>query len=255
MTDKQRAVLDKYFKKVDYDSIPFGSTREGYLKSVQRLANVANKRYRRLQKATDTGRLREDRHSGKLYERAREYYQKVTGSHSTIISTGKLIYRNIGIRQLRALEKEILHFLQSESSTVRGAMEIEHRRERALKDRYGLDINKLPSETVNRLFQVLHYMQDKNIVQGMSSGQELRVLAEAAHSGTGAEAMERIFAETGKVFPNVVENADFIIQMVRASNLPPEDRKKLYKKALELKHKQQTEKKEEIKTIKQAKVW
>lgn len=172
------------FERWYYEQLPTTATREQMIKRVGQLANVANKRAKTLTTAISKGRIREDRTALFRYNQAVAKFNRYVGHEWNYISTGKRIYERLTDKRLRSLEKEILHFLESESSTARRAIELEQSRNAKIKERYGLDISKYDKEYVAMLFDAMHYMQATNDKM-QSSDQILTWLAQQVNESQG----------------------------------------------------------------------
>lgn len=174
----------KLFERWYYEQLPTTATREQMIKRVGQLANVANKRAKTLTTAISKGRIREDRTALFRYKQAVDKFNRYVGHEWNYISTGKRIYERLTDKRLRSLEKEILHFLESESSTARRAIELEHSRNTKIKERYGLDIDNLPADYVAMIFDAMHYMM-ANDSKMQSSDQILTWLATQVNESKG----------------------------------------------------------------------
>lgn len=172
------------FERWYYEQMPTTATREQMIKRVGQLANVANKRAKTLTTAISKGRIREDRTALFRYNQAVDKFNRYVGHNWGYISTGKRIYERLSDTRLRSLEKEILHFLESEASTARRAIELEQSRNAKIKERYGLDIDNLPKEQVSMIFDAMHYMMS-NDSKMQSSDQILTFLATQVNENKG----------------------------------------------------------------------
>lgn len=171
------------FERWYYEQMPTTATREQMIKRVGQLANVANKRAKTLTTAIAKGRIREDRTALFRYNQAVAKFNRYVGHDWNYISTGKRIYERLTDKRLRSLEKEILRFLESESSTARRAIELESSRNQKIKERYGLDISKYDKDFVAMIFDALHYMEATN-TKMQSSDQILTYIAKNVNATT-----------------------------------------------------------------------
>lgn len=176
----------RLFEVWHYEQLPTTATREQMIKRVGQLANVANKRAKTLTTAINKGRIREDRTALFRYKQAVEKFNRYVGHEWNYISTGKRIYERLTDTRLRSLEKEILHFLESESSSARRAIELENSRNAKIKERYGLDISKLDKDYVSMIFDAMHYMQSTN-EKMQSSDQILKWIATKVNESKGVK--------------------------------------------------------------------
>ena len=168
----RQEITDKYFTKWHYDSIPMKSSKDDYIAQVAKLANVANKRAKTLVVADEKGRIPLDRTAYRRYQRSLERFNRYTGYNYKYVSTGKKIYERMDIRQLRALERDLLMYIESDTSTAKDAIEVEKQRHDTIKERYGLDISKLSGQQANMIFNAMYYLQSKGFKQ-MASDQIL----------------------------------------------------------------------------------
>lgn len=218
------------FTKKTYSMLTGKHSKEEYIEQIGKLANVANKRAKSLQKVIKKGRIREASTSLRLYNKV---WMLISEKSLVLpyISTGKTIYKNMSISDLRQIERGILKFLSSELSTPKGVMEVKNKTINKLKERYGLDISKMKYDEIEKLFMSVQRLVAKN-VSVYSSKQIITYVAEALKKGQ----FEAVMNEIKEAFPNEYDKGDLTITFTRVSNLSKEDRIAWYKKGLELKH-------------------
>lgn len=218
------------FTKKTYSMLTGKHSKEEYIEQIGKLANVANKRAKSLQKAIKNGRIREASTNLRLYNKI----LMLISEKSLVlpyISTGKTIYKNISISDLRQIERGILKFLSSELSTPKGVIEMRKKTVNKLKERYGLDISKMSSNEIEKLFMSVQRLVAKNI-SVYSSKQIITYVAEALDSAQ----FENVMNELKEAFPTEYAKGDLTIAFTRVSNLSKADRIAWYKNGLELKH-------------------
>lgn len=229
------------FIKKTYSMLTGKHSKEDYIEQIGKLANVANKRAKSLQKAIKIGRFREASSTLSLYNKA----LMLVSEKSLVlpyISTGKTIYKNMSISDLRQVERGILKFLSSELSTAKGVIEMKNKTTNKLKERYGLDISKMKNDEIEKLFMSVQRLVAKN-TSVYSSKQMITYIAESLKAGQ----FENVMAELEAAFPTEYAKGDLPITMTRVSNLSKADRIAWYKKGLELKHSYNRGKKIEVK--------
>ena len=247
LTAKQRTTLEKYaIKPNDYDLSPYGSTKEEYIKAIQRVANVANKRYKALVKADKAGTITIKNTAVKRYYEAVKTYQKLTGKTTNYISRGLTPYADLSVTKLRQIERDIVHFLTAESSTVTGAKEVQ-RRQNSFLESIGIDVSKTSAKDIATIFRLLNIRKAQMNEKVYASQQELRAIVNASKKTTYQEIMEIANTATMIIQTNS-ERGDLIINLVRASKLQGDERKRAYKEGLRIKHMKEPEK---PKTVKQ----
>lgn len=232
MTEKQREVRDKYFTRWEYDFIPSSSSKEEYIERVGKLANVANKRAKTLKTAIAKGRLTEDKTALARYEDAVRYFNKHVAYNATFVSTGKKVYERMTLRTLKAMETKLLSYLDAKSSTARGALEIESKRVKTFRERYGIDISKMSKYTREQLFNTIHYLRDKNY-KNLSSDQITTLITEAVTKTTGQQ-LQEFFTAYADLYPDLKDQAEFRVMIILNSNLQPKEKAMELKKAHEL---------------------
>lgn len=241
MTEKQRAVRDKYFTRWEYDFIPSSSSKEEYIKRIGKLANVANKRAKTLKTAIAKGRLTEDKTALFRYEDAVRYFNKQVSYNATFVSTGKKVYEKMTLRTLKALETKLLSYLEAKGSTASGALEVESKRVKTFKERYGVDISAMPKYAREQLFNTIHYLRDKNY-QNLSSDQIATLITEAVTKSNRAQ-MQEFFVAYADLYPDLKDQAEFRVMVILNSNLTPKEKAEELKKAHELYKKRRERKK------------
>lgn len=218
------------FTKKTYSMLTGKHSKEEYIEQIGKLANAANKRAKSLKKAIKIGRIREASTNLRQYNKV---WMLISEKSLVLpyISTGKTIYKNMSISDLRQIERGILKFLSSELSTPKGVIEAKNKTVNTLKERYGLDISKMKNDEIEKLFMSVHRLVAKN-ASVYSSKQIITYIAEALKSGQ----FEAVMNELKEAFPTEYEKGDLTITFTRVSNLSKADRKVWYKKGLELKH-------------------
>lgn len=226
---KQSEIQAKYFTRWHYDSIETTSSKSEYIARVGKLANVANKRAKTLTTAISKGRISEDRTALFRYHDAVDYFNKHVSYNASYVSTGKAVYKDFSIRELRALENKLLHYLEAKSSTARGSIEVENKRVATFKERYGVDISKLSKNIRDKLFNTLHYLSDKKYAQ-LSSDQIVTMLTEALNTNT-REGLNEIFSTFEDLYPSVKDQAEFRVALIQNSSLSWKDKAREFKAA------------------------
>lgn len=226
---KQTESQAKYFTRWHYDSIDSNSSKSDYIARVGKLANVANKRAKTLTTAISKGRIAEDRTALFRYQDAVDYFNKHVSYNATYVSTGKAVYKDFSIRELRALENKLLHYLEAKASTARGSIEVENKRVATFKERYGVDISNLSKNIRDKLFNTLHYLSDKKYAQ-LSSDQIATMLTEALNTNT-REGLQELFSTFEDLYPNLKDQAEFRVAMIQNSNLTWKDKAREFKAA------------------------
>lgn len=226
---KQTEIQAKYFTRWHYDSIDSTSSKAEYIARVGKLANVANKRAKTLTTAISKGRITEDRTALFRYQDALDYFNKHVTYNATYVSTGKAVYKDFSIRELRALENKLLHYLEAKASTARGSIEVENKRVATFKERYGVDISNLSKNISDKLFNTLHYLSDKKYAQ-LSSDQIVTMLTEALNTNT-REGLNEIFSTFEDLYPSVKDQAEFRVALIQNSSLSWKDKAREFKAA------------------------
>lgn len=226
---KQTELQEKYFTRWHYDSIDPTSSKSEYIARVGKLANVANKRAKTLTTAISKGRITEDRTALFRYQDAVDYFNKHVSYNATYVSTGKAVYKDFSIRELRALENKLLHYLEAKASTARGSIEIENKRVATFKERYGVDISNLSRNIRDKLFNTLHYLSDKKYAQ-LSSDQIVTMLTEALNTNT-REGLNEVFSIFEDLYPSVKDQAEFRVALIQNSSLSWKDKAREFKAA------------------------
>lgn len=226
---KQTEIQAKYFTRWHYDSIEPTSSKSDYIARVGKLANVANKRAKTLTTAISKGRITEDRTALFRYQDAVDYFNKHVSYNATYVSTGKAVYKDFSIRELRALENKLLHYLEAKASTARGSIEVENKRVATFKERYGVDISNLSKNIRDKLFNTLHYLSDKKYAQ-LSSDQIVTMLTEALNTNT-REGLNEIFSTFEDLYPSVKDHAEFRVALIQNSSLSWKDKAREFKAA------------------------
>lgn len=226
---KQTEIQAKYFTRWHYDSIETTSSKSEYIAHVGKLANVANKRAKTLTTAISKGRISEDRTALFRYQDAVDYFNKHVSYNVTYVSTGKAVYKDFSIRELRALENKLLHYLEAKASTARGSIEVENKRVETFKERYGVDISNLSKNIRDKLFNTLHYLSDKKYAQ-LSSDQIVTMLTEALNTNT-REGLNEIFSTFEDLYPSVKDQAEFRVALIQNSSLSWKDKAREFKAA------------------------
>lgn len=230
MTQTERQA--KYFTRWQYDYIDSNASKTDYIARVGKLANVANKRAKTLTTAIGKGRITEDRTALFRYQDAVDYFNKHVAYNATYVSTGKAVYKDFSLRELKALEKKLLHYLEAQSSTAKGAIEVESKRVETFKERYGVDIGKLPKSLVDKLFNTLHYLNDKKYAK-LSSDQIVTMLTEAINADT-RKGLQELFSTFEDLYPNLKDQAEFRVAMIQNSLLSWKDKAREFKEANKL---------------------
>ena len=226
---KQTEIQAKYFTRWHYDSIETTSSKSDYIARVGKLANVANKRAKTLTTAISKGRISEDRTALFRYQDAVDYFNKHVSYNASFVSTGKAVYKDFSIRELRALENKLLHYLEAKASTARGSIEVENKRVATFKERYGVDISKLSKNIRDKLFNTLHYLSDKKYAQ-LSSDQIVTMLTEALNTNT-REGLNEVFSTFEDLYPSVKDQAEFRVALIQNSSLSWKDKAREFKAA------------------------
>lgn len=226
---KQTEIQAKYFTRWHYDSIESTSSKAEYIARVGKLANVANKRAKTLTTAISKGRITEDRTALFRYQDAVDYFNKHVAYNASYVSTGKAVYKDFSIRELRALENKLLHYLEAKASTARGAIEVENKRVATFKERYGVDISNLSKDIRDKLFNTLHYLSDKKYAQ-LSSYQIVTMVTEALNTNT-REGLNEIFNTFEDLYPSVKDQAEFRVALIQNSLLSWKDKAREFKAA------------------------
>lgn len=229
---KQTEIQAKYFTRWHYDSIESTSSKSDYIARVGKLANVANKRAKTLTAAISKGRITEDRTALFRYQDAVDYFNKHVSYNASYVSTGKAVYKDFSIRELRALENKLLHYLEAKASTARGSIEVENKRVATFKERYGVDISNLSKNIRDKLFNTLHYLSDKKYAQ-LSSDQIVTMLTEALNTNT-REGLNEIFSTFEDLYPSVKDQAEFRVALIQNSSLSWKDKAREFKAANKL---------------------
>lgn len=218
------------FTRKTYSMLTGNHSKYEYIEHIGKLASVANKRAKSLQKAIKVGRIKEASTTLRLYDKVLNF----TSEKSLVlpyISTGKTIYKNMSISDLRHVERGILKFLSSELSTPKGVLDAKNKTVDKLKERYGLDISKMSNDEIEKLFMSVQRLVAKN-ASVYSSKQIITYIAESLKSGQ----FEAVMNELKEAYPTEYSKGDLTITLTRVSNLSKADRISWYKKGLELKH-------------------
>lgn len=226
---KQTEIQTKYFTRWHYDSIETTSSKSEYIAHVGKLANVANKRAKTLTTAISKGRISEDRTALFRYQDAVDYFNKHVSYNASYVSTGKAVYKDFSIRELRALENKLLHYLEAKASTARSSIEVENKRVATFKERYGVDISNLSKNTRDKLFNTFHYLSDKKYAQ-LSSDQIVTMLTEALNTNT-REGLNEVFSAFEDLYPSVKDQAEFRVALIQNSSLSWKDKAREFKAA------------------------
>ena len=226
---KQTEIQAKYFTRWHYDSIETTSSKSEYIARVGKLANVANKRAKTLTIAISKGRIAEDRTALFRYQDAVDYFNKHVSYNASFVSTGKAVYKDFSIRELRALENKLLHYLEAKASTARGSIEVENKRVATFKERYGVDISNLSKNIRDKLFNTLHYLSDKKYAQ-LSSDQIVTMLTEALNTNT-RDGLNEVFSTFEDLYPSVKDQAEFRVALIQNSSLSWKDKAREFKVA------------------------
>jgi hypothetical protein len=229
---KQTEIQAKYFTRCHYDSIESTSSKAEYIARVGKLANVANKRAKTLTTAISKGRITEDRTALFRYQDAVDYFNKHVSYNASYVSTGKAVYKDFSIRELRALENKLLHYLEAKVSTARGSIEVENKRVATFKERYGVDISNLSKNIRDKLFNTLQYLSDKKYAQ-LSSDQIVTMLTEALNTNI-REGLNEIFSTFEDLYPSVRDQAEFRVALIQNSSLSWKDKAREFKAANKL---------------------
>lgn len=229
---KQTEIKAKYFTRWHYDSIESTSSKSEYIARVGKLANVANKRAKTLTTAISKGRISEDRTALFRYHDAVDYFNKHVAYNASYVSTGKAVYKDFSIRELRALENKLLHYLEAKASTARGSIEVENKRVATFKERYGVDISNLSKNIRDKLFNTLQYLSDKKYAQ-LSSDQIVTMLTEALNTNT-REGLNEIFSTFEDLYPSVKDQSEFRVALIQNSSLSWKDKAREFKAANKL---------------------
>lgn len=241
---KQTEIQAKYFTRWNYDYIETTSSKSEYIARVGKLANVANKRAKTLTTAISKGRIAEDRTALFRYQDAVDYFNKRVAYNASYVSTGKAVYKDFSIRELRALENKLLHYLEAKSSTAKGSIEVEQKRAETFTEHYGIDISKLPKSVVEKLFNTVHYLNDKNYAK-LGSDQITTMLTEALQTDNRNE-LDKLFSYYEDLYPNLKGQAEFRVAIIQNSNLSPKEKAREFKQAHRLFKEQLREKRLQI---------
>lgn len=228
----QTEIQAKYFTRWHYDSIEPTSSKAEYIARVGKLANVANKRAKTITTAVSKGRITADKTALFRYQDAVDYFNKHVSYNASYVSTGKAVYRDFSIRELRALENKLLHYLEAKSSTARGSIEVENKRVQTFKERYGVDISKLNKSVRDKLFNTLHYLSDKKYAK-LSSDQIVTMLTEALNTNN-REGLQELFKASEELYPNLKDQAEFRVAIIQNSSLSWKDKAREFKAANKL---------------------
>lgn len=226
---KQTEIQAKYFTRWHYDSIESTSSKAEYIARVGKLANVANKRAKTLTTAISKGRISEGITALFRYQDAVDYFNKHVAYNASYVSTGKAVYKDFSIRELRALENKLLHYLEAKASTARGSIEVENKRVATFKERYGVDISNLSNNIRDKLFNTLQYLSDKKYAQ-LSSDQIVTMLTEALNTNTRG-GLNEIFSTFEDLYPSVKDQAEFRVALIQNSSLSWKDKAREFKVA------------------------
>ena len=226
---KQTEIQAKYFTRWHYDSIESTSSKAEYIARVGKLANVANKRAKTI---TSKGRITEDRTALFRYQDAVDYFNKHVSYNASYVSTGKAVYKDFSIRELRALENKLLHYLEAKASTARGSIEVENKRVATFKERYGVDISNLSKNIRDKLFNTLHYLSDKKYAK-LSSDQIVTLLTEAINTNN-REGLQELFKASEEIYPNLKDQSEFRVAIIQNSSLSWKDKAREFKAANKL---------------------
>lgn len=229
---KQTEHQAKFFTRWHYDYIDSTSSKAEYIARVGKLASVANKRAKALTTAISKGRITEDRTALFRYQDAVDYFNKHVSCNASYVSTGKVVYRDFSIRELRALENKLLHYLEAKASTARGSIEAENKRVATFKERYGVNISNLSKNIRDKLFNTLQYLLDKKYAQ-LSSDQIVTMLTEALNTNT-REGLNEIFSTFEDLYPSVKDQAEFRVALIQNSSLSWKDKAREFKAANKL---------------------
>lgn len=241
---KQTETQAKYFTRWHYDYIDSTSSKSEYIARVGKLANVANKRAKTLTAAISKGRIAEDRTALFRYQDAVDYFNKHVAYNASYVSTGKAVYKDFSIRELRALENKLLRYLESKSSTAKGGIEVEQKRTETFAEHYGIDISKLPKSVVENLFNTVQYLNDKNYAK-LGSDQITTMLTEAVQTDNRNE-LNKLFSYYEDLYPNLKDQAEFRVAIIQNSNLSPKEKAREFKLAHQLFKEQLREKRLQI---------
>lgn len=229
---KQAEIKAKYFTRWNYDSIEPTSSKAEYIARVGKLANVANKRAKTITAAISKGRITEDRTALFRYQDAVDYFNKHVSYNASYVSTGKAVYKDFSIRELRALENKLLHYLEAKASTARGSIEVENKRVETFKERYGVDISKLSKSVRDKLFNTVDYLADKKYAK-LSSDQIVTLLTEAINTNNRDD-LQELFKASEELYPNLKEQAEFRVAIIQNSSLSWKDKAREFKAANKL---------------------
>lgn len=229
---KQTEIQAKYFTRWHYDSIDPTASKSEYIARVGKLANVANKRAKSLTTAISKGRITEDKTALFRYHDAVDYFNKHVTYNASYVSTGKAVYKDFSIRELRSLENKLLHYIEAKSSTARGSIEVENKRVSTFKERYGVDISKLSTSVRDKLFNTLQYLSDKKYAQ-LSSDQIVTMLTEALNTNT-RDGLQELFKASEELYPNLKDQAEFRVAIIQNSSLSWKDKAREFKAANKL---------------------
>lgn len=228
----QKEIQAKYFTLWHYDSIEPTSSKAEYIARVGKLANVANKRAKTITTAVSKGRITADKTALFRYQDAVDYFNKHVSYNASYVSTGKAVYRDFSIRELRALENKLLHYLEAKSSTAKGSIEVENKRVKTFKERYGVDISKLNKSVRDKLFNTLHYLSDKKYAK-LSSDQIVTLLTESLNTNN-REGLQELFKASEELYPNLKDQAEFRVAIIQNSSLSWKDKAREFKAANKL---------------------
>lgn len=213
-------MVNNLFRRWEYDYIPQTSTKEEYVKRIGKLANVANKRAKTLTTAIAKGRIDEENTALFRYQQALKYLANATGKQRSYLTTGKTLYNQLSITKLKALETKILHYLEAESSTARGAIEIRQRANETFKERWGLDLTKVSKDESSKMFSLLHKLTSEIDKSMLGSGQIVTQLVEAVKT-KDVKGLEAVINEFDDMYQHVPikERRKTELALLRASGL------------------------------------
>ena len=219
------------FEKKIYTMLYGKHSKEDYITQIGKLANVANKRAKSLKTAIKKGRIHEASSNLRLYEKV---LMQVSEKSYVLpyISTGKTVYKNLSLSELRQVEKGLLKFLASELSTPKGVIAMKNKTVSTIKERYGLDISEMSNKDVEKLFLSVQRLVAKNVTM-YSSKQILMYVGEMLSQNKN---FSDIMSEIQQAYPTLYSQGDLPITMTRVSNLSNQERIMWYKRGLELKH-------------------
>lgn len=202
MTDKQKDVLNKYFTKSEYYQLPSTATKEMYITRVRKLANVLNKRAKTLTTAISKGRIDEDKTALFLYQKAVDYLNTIMGYNRNYLTTGQRQYERLSITKLRALEKKMMQYYNAETSTARGAIDVQNRAVNTFRENFGVDLSRMPKKERDLMFNIYAPLRDRLKELNLGSDQIMVLLLEAR---SDSSKMKMIFDEIDHL-----EDFDFV---------------------------------------------